>query len=49
MKLMFCINLPTYACMVSATVQYYGTKLISAKVSSQRKPKRFHKFSFKLL
>ena len=43
---MFCINLPTYACMVSATVQYYGAKLISAKVSSRRKPKRFHKFSF---
>ena len=33
-------------CMVSATVQYYGAKLISTKVSSRRKPKRFHKFSF---
>ena len=44
MKLMFYINLPTYACMVSATVEYYSAKLISAKVSSRRK--RFHKFSF---
>ena len=34
-------------CMVSATVQYYGAKLLSAKVSSLRSC--FHKFSFKLL